>query len=135
MELPTGVLAYLVFKNINISIGKLQLVRATLKSLIYENMKKQLKAIYDSSTNLASNDNIKEEQIFLTKEKKCHVGSERYLKDSKYNRGRYQKERYKAVTESSKESFDKWGRKTNPKDNFGNISCCAVCQSIYHWAN
>ena len=33
MELPTGVLAYLVFKNINISIGKLQLVRATLKSL------------------------------------------------------------------------------------------------------
>ena len=58
------------------------------------------------------------------------------LKDSKYIHGHYQKEKYKGVTENSRESFDKWGRKTNPmpKDNFGNISCCAVCQSIYHWA-
>ena len=35
----------------------------------YENMKKQLKAIYDSSIYLASNDNIKEEEIFLTQNK------------------------------------------------------------------
>ena len=33
-------------------------------------MKKKLKAIYDSSINLTSNDNIKEEQIFLTQNKK-----------------------------------------------------------------
>ena len=32
------------------------------------------------------------------------------------------------------EAFGEWGRKTNLKDNFGNISHCAVCQSIYHWA-
>ena len=25
------------------------------------------------------------------------------------------------------------GRKTNKKDNFGNISRCAVWKSIYHW--
>ena len=68
MELPTGVLAYRVLKNANISNEKQQLVRAALTSLTYENMKKQLKAIYDSSINLASNDNIKEDQIFLTQD-------------------------------------------------------------------
>ena len=44
------------------------------------------------------------------------------------------RKRYKGVTGNSGESFDKWGRKTNPKDNFGIVSHCAVCQSIYHWA-
>ena len=134
IEITNGVLAYRVLKNANISNEKQQLVQATLTSLTYENMKKQLKAIYESYINLASNDNIKEEQIFLTQDKKGHVGSERYPKDSKYNCERYHKTRYKGVTKNSRESFDKWGRKTNPKDNFGNISCCAVCQSIYHWA-
>ena len=77
-------------------------------------MKKQLKATYDSSINLTLNDNIKEEQIFLTQDKKGHVDREHYPKDSKYNRGRYQKKRYKGVTKNSRESVDKWGRKTNP---------------------
>ena len=55
-------------------------------------MKRQFKAIYDSSINVASNDNIKEEQIFLTQDKTGHVDSEHYSKDSKYNCGRFQKE-------------------------------------------
>ena len=107
MELPTGVLAYRVLKNANISNEKQQLVRATLTSLTYKNMKKQLEAIYDSSINLASNDTIKEEQIFLTKDKKSHVGSEHYPKDSKYNCVCYQKERCKGVIENSRKSFHK----------------------------
>ena len=69
MELPTGVLAYKVLKNANILNEKQQLIRATLTSLTYENMKKQLKAINDSSINSASS-NIKEEQVFLTQKKR-----------------------------------------------------------------
>ena len=46
MELPTEVLAYWVLKNANISNEKHQLVRAMLTSLTYENMKKELKAIW-----------------------------------------------------------------------------------------
>ena len=133
MELLNGVLPSWVWKNV-ISNEKQKLLRATLTSLTYDNKKKQLKAIYYSSMNLASNNNIKEEQMFLTQEEKGHVGSERYPKDSKCNYGRYQKERYKGVAKNSSESFDKWGRKTKPKYNFGNVSHCAVCQSIYHWA-
>ena len=69
MELPTGVLAYKVLKNANILNEKQQLIRATLTSLTYENMKKQLKAINDSSINSASS-NIMEEQVFLTQKKR-----------------------------------------------------------------
>ena len=89
----------LIFQKKNSNLSELHMKT-------YKNMKKQLKAIYDSSINLASNDNIKEEQIFFTQDKRDHVGCERYLKDSKYNRGRYLKERYEGVTTNSSESFD-----------------------------
>ena len=56
---------------------------------------------------MASNDTIKEEEIFLTKDEKSHVGSEHYPKDSKYNRGCCQKERYKGVIEKSRKFFHK----------------------------
>ena len=55
MELPTTVLVRRVLRNVNITNEKQQLV-----STFYENMKKQLKAIYDSSS---SNFYIKEEQL------------------------------------------------------------------------
>ena len=45
MELPTGVLAYRLLKSVGISEDKQQ-ARATLPSLTYDCMKKQLKAIY-----------------------------------------------------------------------------------------
>ena len=50
MELPTGALAYKVFKNANISYEKQQLIQATIVTLTYDNVERQLKAIYDSFT-------------------------------------------------------------------------------------
>ena len=46
MEIPIGVLAYGLFKSVGISGDKQQPPRATSPSLIYDCMKKQLKAIY-----------------------------------------------------------------------------------------
>ena len=52
MELPTGVLAYRLLKSVDISEDKQQLARATMSSFTYDDMRKQLKAIYDNlSTN------------------------------------------------------------------------------------
>ena len=45
MELPTGVLAYRLLKIAGISEDKQQLAGATLPSLSYDCIKKQLKAI------------------------------------------------------------------------------------------
>ena len=47
MELPTGVLAYRLLKSMDISENK-ELARATMASFTYDDMKKQLKAIYDN---------------------------------------------------------------------------------------
>ena len=52
MELSATVLAYILLKSVDISEDKQQLARATMSSLMYDDMKNHLKAIYDNfSTN------------------------------------------------------------------------------------
>ena len=58
MEVPTGVLAYKVLKNAELSNEKQQLTQATVVFLTYENKKKQLKAIFDSYTSSQSSEDI-----------------------------------------------------------------------------
>ena len=53
MELPIGVLAYILLNSVDISEDKQQLARATMSSFTYDDIKKQLKAIYD---NLSANE-------------------------------------------------------------------------------
>ena len=55
MILLAGVLRYKVLINTNISSEKKQLIRATVVTLTYENMTKQLKVIYDSFVNSVNN--------------------------------------------------------------------------------
>ena len=67
MTLPTAVLAYCVSKNVNKSYEKQQLPRATIAELNDKNMKKQLKAIHDSSSVSAENSfEIKSEPTYVT---------------------------------------------------------------------
>ena len=68
MVLPTGVLAYKVLNNINISLEKKQLISTTIVLSTYENMIKQLQAIYDSSANSSTNElvDIKSELAYYT---------------------------------------------------------------------
>ena len=49
MELPDGVLAYRVLKSANLSNEKQTLVRATISKLTLEQMKKQIRAVFDST--------------------------------------------------------------------------------------
>ena len=55
MTLQSAVLTYRVLKIANLSNEKQQPARATNAELTYENMKKQLKAIHDSSSLNSSN--------------------------------------------------------------------------------
>ena len=68
--LRTDFLAYRVLKNMNITKEKLQLVTATLTSLNYENLKKQMEVIYDSSGSSSSNNYIKNSKYLLNEMKK-----------------------------------------------------------------
>ena len=67
MTLPTAVLAYRVLKSANISNEKQQSARVAMAELNYENMKKRLKAINDSSSFSAENSfEIKSEPTYVT---------------------------------------------------------------------
>ena len=150
MNLPTGVLAYKVLNNSNISNEKKQLIRATVTSLTYENMTRQLKAIYDNSGNLADNAlDIKSEPVYYAaklQESTNQTGKSMYpQKDGYRNNSRNYSSRGKSSRPSSQynksqyninsENYDKWGQKTNPVDKSGKVTCCLICKSIYHWAN
>ena len=80
MELPTGVPAYKVLKSANISNQKQQLIHATIVTLTYDNMKRQLKAIFDSSTTSTDSERIdvKSEPIFYV-----NKGTDGRYQDSK----------------------------------------------------
>ena len=86
MTLPSGVLAYRVLKGANLTPEKQQLARATITELTYENMKKQLKAIHDSSSsNSIDSFEIKPEPTFVNETKDEYI----FYGNSSSNRGRF----------------------------------------------
>ena len=140
MVLPTRVLAYKVLNNANISSEMKQLIRVTVESLTYENMTKQLKAIYVSSANSSTNElvDIKSEPVHYANKhefvndtpKDIRNFSNSRIFSNTRNRNRYAKQ-----SNSTSESYDKFGQKTNPLDKSGRIPHCVICKSIYHCAN
>ena len=111
-------------------------------SLTYENMTKQLKAIYDSSENSSDNElvDIKCEPVYYAnkhefvnetpKDSRNFINSRnsRIFSNTR-NRNRYAKQ-----SNSTSENYDKFGQKRNSLDKSGRISRCVICKSIYHWA-
>ena len=142
MDLPTAVLAYRLLKSANISMEKQQLVRATLRDLTFDTMKKQLKAIHEScGDNLGVDVSVKvESDVYLAQNQedveKVHYGKSSYRGRNQWRgRGSYRgNRRDNHDSWVKKENYDNWGRKLNPLDSSGNPSRCSVCQSILHWA-
>ena len=107
-------------------------------------MKKQLKAIYfivhqHKQQELKKRyfiQSLMEKMIIIKREFK----QQNYRGYRKDNGNRYQKDSNRYQKDGSNKSVkednvDRWGRKINPKNYSGNTSRCAICQSIYHWAN
>ena len=138
MTLPSGVLAYRVLKSANLTPEKQQLARATITELTYENFKKQLKAIHDSSSsNSIGSFEIKSEPTFVNETKDEHT----FYGNSSSNRGKFNSKRgynnggkqWRVNNQQKFFNTDKYGRKMNPLNSSGNITKCSICQSIYHW--
>ena len=119
-------------------------------------MTRQLKAIFDGSTISTNSEsmNIKSEPVFYVNKgtdgryqdskDSSRDGASPYPWDSyRSSRDQYPRDGYRHNSNmlhrsryyGSKENFHNWGQKTNPLNKSGNISRCAMCQSIYHWAN
>lgn len=109
-----------MLKNANLSIEKQQLASATIPELTYDNMKKLLKAIHDSSTIVASYSFIiKSEWNYFSKENDESVlygnsstrGFNNYRKGSSGNKHwRSQTMRQKLV------NVDKYGQKNQSNE-------------------
>ena len=141
MELSTTVLTYILLKSVDISEDKQQLVRATMSSLMYDDMKNHLKAIYDNfSTNeiKRSITEIKVEPTYEVKryEKSDRLGGYFIRGQSKAYRGSrgccYNRFKENNQTSDTRRQPSD-SRRVNPPNQYGRVSRCAICQSIYHW--
>ena len=156
MVLPDGVLAYRLLKSANIDEIKQTMVRSSIASLSLEEVKKQLKAVYDNTIQSSSESSdlaIKLENTYL-----CEDGS--YYKDEENNtlytynyrgRGRFQGKdtrgnnrggynrgggamRSRADDKINKsDNGQKKNQKLNPSDSAGNPRQCVICKSIMHF--
>ena len=152
-ELPDGVLAYRLLGSANLSDTHVQLARATLPSLTYNNMQQQLKKIFsDASVQSSSLASVKIEPTYESSHQE--VGETHYMHRGHVARnvqrgrgrwrGRVKKSGYSSSvaqssdsdsqTQEQKNSGTKPKRRLNPRDSFGNITECSICGSRFHWA-
>ena len=155
LELPDGVRAYRLLKSANVTAEKEQLARATLPSLTYDNMKAQLKKIFnDCSTSFAA---VKVEPTYKASHEVAEAeayyarggghnsfrgGGFRRGRGRFYNRGYTNFHRGSTHPKSTQPGAQTQGpsdsqksrRKLNPLDYNGQVSLCSVCGSRFHWA-
>ena len=141
MELSTGVLAYRLLKSADISEDKQELARPTMSSFTYNDMKKQLKAIYDNLSTNEIKGSTTEIKVEPTYEVKTYEKSD--ILDGYFSRGQsnaYRGSRgrgYNRFMENNQTSDTKRqasdSRRVNPSNHHGRVSRCTICQSVYHW--
>ena len=159
MEILDGVLAYRLLNNANLSHEEMQLVKATITEMTYENMKQKLKMVFTNSKtekNVEFKDGIKMEFDSSAPSYYAEDGYENKMFDSEgrgntyyVSRGSF-RERGRGTrgTRNRRNSFDgshgfhrgnsfdsRPKPKENPLDPEGNISKCITCESKFHWAN
>ena len=140
MELPDGVLAYRLLKSAHLSEQHEQLARAPLTELTYDNMKGQLKKIFEdpaSLENVSHMSSVKVKPVLQVNEQEERI---LFNRNSSFRRGRGRGNFQGAVkksepTSSANLSTHSSRRKKHPVNNDGEVSHCNVCGSIFHWAS
>ena len=151
ITLPEPVLAYRLLKSANIPSEKQALVRATVQTLTLENLKKQMRAISDTSAiddiaektqaikiekEVMYTQNPNESEVFYnqtrgTRGRRFHGGTFRGGVRNGANRGFYKG--YGAQGGTSQTENYSGQKKTNPVNQHGVITRCTICYSKYHW--
>ena len=112
-----------------------------MSSFTWDDMKNQLKAIYDNLRTNEIKGNTTEIKVEPTYEVKTYEKSDRL--DGYFSRGQsnaYRGSRGRGynrfkennqTSDTSRQPND--SRRVNPPNQYGRVSRCAICQSIYHW--
>ena len=151
MELPDGVLAYKLLHHAKLTESNINLIKATITELSYEEMRNKMQTIFsDITTNSADKSGITVENTMYVNdyEETYHMRNRGRPFQRNAGRGGY-RGRYAGnggglynpgVQHVAGELDYKYGsqysagRKKNPLDETGEVSKCAICQSIFHWA-
>ena len=142
IDLPSPVLAYQLLKNANLPKSKRDLARATISELKYDDMKRQIKAIYDTCT---SNEKVSSEETsedIVVESETAFYSRDNYTSNRgrNYRGGRYRGRgannyrgnkqddtNYRYVECSSNRLKNCLDSSDNPTRR------CKVCGSIYHY--
>uniref|UniRef100_A0A7M5XEQ1 Integrase catalytic domain-containing protein n=1 Tax=Clytia hemisphaerica TaxID=252671 RepID=A0A7M5XEQ1_9CNID len=138
IELPSPVLAYQLLKNANLPKSKRDLARATIAELKYDDMKRQIKAIYDSCT---TDDKTTEDtsDILVENEQAYYSRNNYYANRGRNFRGSRYRGRGGANYRGSRQEDSRAPqaqpstRYRNCPDENGNPTRCKICGSIYHY--
>ena len=160
IELPDAVLAYRLLKSANVSEQKQTLARATISKLTFEDMKKQLKAIFDQQAGSSNQQEyqdvpVKVEPTYHSQDVQNDNEEKRvlYSKSQPHNSRGFRGWRGGSTTRYNQRGSARYAssgarpkederrqrsgnvsvRKSNPPDRSGNISRCVVCDSVMHW--
>ena len=158
IDLPSPVLAYQLLKNANLPKSKRDLARATIRELKYEDMKRQIKAIYDTCTSddktpetpedivveseatfFSRNHNLRDNRYrgrggYRTQNRQ---NEQHYNRSSQSDSGRQNERNYNRSSQSDRgnRSYQsvRFTRVKNCPDTNGNPTRCNICELIYHY--
>ena len=142
MELPDGVLAYRLLKSANISKQKQTLAHATISKLTFDEMKQQIKAIYDqtgdSSQSSFSGSAIEVEPTYhgcnvQEESETAYNKSQNFSQKCSYRRSHFGAQKGTCDSRGRGRYPDKGANKRNPLNHTENTTKCTICHSILHW--
>lgn len=160
MSLPEGVLAYNLLICANLTDDQQQLCRATVSDMTYDEMKKTIEKVAVSCST-ANQDRFQPlynearnhtESYFTQNEQRKSIQPDPYYKEN-YNQYRdcqnqdfeeeqqwegafYTNQRYRRPnTNQNLQTMNHNTPTLNPQDEFGKLTTCSFCHSVYHWIN
>lgn len=154
MEVPDNILAAILLKCCNLPEDKASLCRMSCSPLTYDEMKKKLQSVgagvmTSSNQNAPSNSLVKVEPTFHGE---CTTGHSEYNQSSSTSDDDESDAQQGFYAHSGRKNFsgfygnknskfqrnfqsnkDSGKPKLNQCDQFGNVTACGFCKSIYHW--
>ena len=127
IELPTAVLAYQLLKNANLPKATRDLTRATVPTLKYDDMKKQIKAIYDQCAQ--SDDTLESSDSNIDVEQDIFYGVNSYARNGRGYNSNPQVRRGSRNNPNFSRS-----KSGNPVGADGQQLQCHICKSVMHFS-
>ena len=146
MTLPDAVLAFMLLSSCNLSINNQHLVLSAISEITYDKTRTAILRIFGKSVDtspITDSKSAATDEAVIKTEPVLYDGIDGnetfytrggwHPRGGTYNRNRGRRG-YRTSGRYQPSSADSMGRKYNPIGPDGQISTCAVCRSIFHWA-